>query len=225
MSALIENPAACEIRSVIRFLNARKVKPSEIYRQICDVYGPNAMSDSMVRRWVRQFNGGRSDVHDEERSGRPPLVTEELVHAIDDKIQENRRFTISALAMDFPQISRSLMHEIVTKQLKFRKLCSRWVPKILTEQHKTQRMGSALEFLTRYAESGEEFLRRIVTGDETWVSYDTPESKRQSMEWRHTSSPPKVKPKQIMTPRKMMCTVFWDWKGILLIEDTGGRFL
>lgn len=218
MSVLIENPAACEIRSVIRFLNARKVKPIEIYRQICKVYGQNAMSDSMVRRWVRQFNEGRSEVHDEERSGRPSLVTDELVHAIDDKIQENRKFTISALAMEFPQISRSLIHEIVTEKLKFRKLCSRWVPKILTEQHKTKRMGSALQFLTRYDEGGEEFLTQIVTGDETWVSYDTPESKRQSMEWRHTSSPAKVKPKQILTPRKMMCTVFWDWKGILLID-------
>ncbi|XP_018564185.1 histone-lysine N-methyltransferase SETMAR-like [Anoplophora glabripennis] len=172
----------------------------------------------MVRRWVRQFSEGRSEVHDEERSGRPSLVTEELVHAIDDKIRENRRFTISALAMEFPQISRSLIHEIVTEKLKFRQLCRRWVPKILTEQHKTKRMGSALQSLTRYDEGGEEFLTQIVTGDETWVSYDTPESKRQSMEWRHTSSPAKVKPKQILTPRKMMCTVFWDWKGILLID-------
>ncbi|GFV35689.1 histone-lysine N-methyltransferase SETMAR [Trichonephila clavipes] len=90
MSVLIENPAACEIRCVIRFLNAKKVKPIEIYRQICEVYGQNAMSDSMVRRWVRQFNEGRSEVHDEERSGRPSLITEELVHAIDEKIKENR---------------------------------------------------------------------------------------------------------------------------------------
>ncbi|GFW04124.1 uncharacterized protein TNCV_2668891 [Trichonephila clavipes] len=75
MSVLIENPAACEIRCVIRFLNAKKVKPIEIYRQICEVYGQNAMSDSMVRRWVRQFNEGRSEVHDEERSGCPSLIT------------------------------------------------------------------------------------------------------------------------------------------------------
>lgn len=218
MSALIENAAACEIRSVIRFLNAKKVKPSEIYRQICEVYGQTAMSDSMVRRWVRQFNEGRDQVHDEERCGRPSLVTDELVHAIEEKLKQNRKFTISALAMEFPQISRSLIHEIVNEKLKFRKLCSRWVPKILTEQHKKQRMGSALQFLTRYNEDGDDFLSRIVTGDETWVSYDTPETKRQSMEWRHTSSPTKVKPKQILTPRKLMCTVFWDRKGILLID-------
>ncbi|GFV85501.1 histone-lysine N-methyltransferase SETMAR [Trichonephila clavipes] len=138
------------------------------------VYGQNAMSDSMVRRWVRQFNEGRSEVHDDERSGRPSLITEELVHAIDEKIKENRKFTISALAMEFPQISRSIMHEIVTDKMKFHKLCALWVPKILTDSHKTKRMGCALEFLTRYHEGGVDFLSQIVTGDETWVSLMTP---------------------------------------------------
>ncbi|GFS95127.1 histone-lysine N-methyltransferase SETMAR [Trichonephila clavipes] len=99
-----------------------------------------------------------SSVYDEERSGRPSLITEELVHAIDEKIKENRKLTISALAMEFPRISRSLMHEIVTDKLKFHKLCARWVPKILTESHKTKWMGCALEFLTRYHEGGVDFL-------------------------------------------------------------------
>ncbi|XP_015904956.1 mariner Mos1 transposase [Parasteatoda tepidariorum] len=213
MSALIENVAACEIRSVIHFLNAKKIKPCEIHQQICEVYGLTAMSDSMVRRWVRQFNEGCHQVHDEEGCGRPSLVTDELVHAVEEKLKQNRKFTISALVTEFPQISRSLIHEIVTEKLKFRELCSRWVPKILTEQHKKQRMGSALQFLTRYNEDADDFLSRIVTGDETWVSYDTPETKQQSMEWRHTSSPTKV-----LTPRELMCTVFWDRKGILLID-------
>jgi len=55
----IERPAASEVRSVIRFLNARGPSAAEIHRQICDVYGTAIMSDSMVRRWVRFFNEGR----------------------------------------------------------------------------------------------------------------------------------------------------------------------
>jgi hypothetical protein len=47
----IENPASCEIRSVIKFLNAENVLRAEIYRKVCEVYGENAMSDGMVRRW------------------------------------------------------------------------------------------------------------------------------------------------------------------------------
>jgi hypothetical protein len=70
----------------------------------------------------------------------------------------------------------------VSDRLNYRKLCSRWVPKMLSEEHKTKRAGSALTFLTRYSEQDDEFLSHIVTGDETWVSHVTPESKQQSME-------------------------------------------
>ena len=41
----IENPTACEMLSVIRFLNAKNMKPAEIHRQLCDVYGEHAMSN------------------------------------------------------------------------------------------------------------------------------------------------------------------------------------
>jgi len=54
-----ENLAACEMRSVIRFLNAKNMTPAEIHRQLCDVYGEHAMGSSVVRRWVRVFNDGR----------------------------------------------------------------------------------------------------------------------------------------------------------------------
>ena len=42
------------------------------------MYGDNAMSDGMVRKWVRMFNEGRENVHDEARRGRPALVNGDL---------------------------------------------------------------------------------------------------------------------------------------------------
>jgi hypothetical protein len=65
----IEKTAACELRSVMRFLNARNMKPTDIHHQLCEVYGEHAMSDSMVRRWVRHFNEIRENVHDDPRIG------------------------------------------------------------------------------------------------------------------------------------------------------------
>jgi hypothetical protein len=47
----IEKPAACEMRSIIRFLNARNMKQADIHRQLCEVYGEHSMSDSMVGRF------------------------------------------------------------------------------------------------------------------------------------------------------------------------------
>ena len=114
MFKTIEGAADCEIRSVIRFLNARYVLPSEIHHQICQVYGNNAMSDGIVRKWVRMFNEGRENVHDEARSGRPSLVNDDLVRKVNERVRDDRRFTISDLSLHFPQILRTLLYDIVS---------------------------------------------------------------------------------------------------------------
>ena len=109
-----EGAADCEIWSVIRLLNARNVLPSEIHHQICQVYGDNAMSDGMVRKWFRMFNEGRENVHDEARSGLPSLVNDDLVRMVNERVRDDRRFTVSDLSLHFPQISRTLLYDIVS---------------------------------------------------------------------------------------------------------------
>ncbi|GBN81083.1 hypothetical protein AVEN_205016-1 [Araneus ventricosus] len=101
------------------------------------------MSKGTVWKWVRMFNEGRENVHDEERSGHPSLITEELVRCIDEKVRSNRRFAISDLSMNFQNISRSLLHEIVTELLYYKKLSLRCVPK--TYVHRTIKNGNAWE--------------------------------------------------------------------------------
>ena len=88
--------------------------PSEIHHQICQVYGDNAMGDGTVRKWVRMFNGGRENVHDEARSGCPSLVKDDLVRKVSERVHDDRRFTISDLSLHFPQISRTLLYDIVS---------------------------------------------------------------------------------------------------------------
>ena len=117
MFKTIEGAADCEIRSVIRFLNARNVLPSEIHHQTCQVYGDNAMSDGMVRKLVRMFNEGRENVHDEARSGRPSLVNDDFVCKVNETVRDDRRFTTSDLCLHFPQISRTLLYDTVSSHL------------------------------------------------------------------------------------------------------------
>jgi transposase len=52
-----------------------------------------AMSDGIVRRWCRMFSEGRTNVRNDDRSGRPSVVTADLLYQANEKIQENRRFT------------------------------------------------------------------------------------------------------------------------------------
>ncbi|XP_066906181.1 protein GVQW3-like [Halyomorpha halys] len=116
MYPAIENPTTCEVRSVIRFWLARNNRPIEIYRQLCDVYGQEIMSESRVRQWCIDFKNGCTSVHEKDCSGRPCLVTDDLAMQSNDKIRENRLFTITELSEHFLQISRSLVHQIVVEK-------------------------------------------------------------------------------------------------------------
>ncbi|XP_014274957.1 protein GVQW3-like [Halyomorpha halys] len=136
MCPAIENPATPEVWSVIRSLLARNNRPIEIYRQLCDVYGQRIMIKSRVRQWCIDFKNGRTSVPDEDRDSCPSLVIDDLEMQINDKIRENCRFTITELSEHFPQISRSLVLQIVVEKLGYQKCCARWIPKILTENHK-----------------------------------------------------------------------------------------
>ena len=78
--------------------------PSEIRHQICQVYGDSAMSDGMVRKWVRMFDEGRENVHDEARSGCPSLVNDDLVRKVNERVRDYtfRNFrSVLALSSDF----------------------------------------------------------------------------------------------------------------------------
>ena len=157
-------------------------------------------------------------MHDEARSGRPSLVNDDLVREVNEIVRDDRRFTISDLSLHFPQISRTLMYDIVSSILGYRKVYARRVPKMPTEEHKKQRVACALKFLMLYNKERDSVLSHIVTGDETWVSRIIPESKQQSLHWKHTGWPKRKKFKQTFSTRKIMCTVFWDRQGVLLVE-------
>ena len=73
--------------------------------------------------------------------------------------------------------------------------------------------------LSRYEQEGDFFfLDSIVTTDETWVLYFTPESKRSSMQWRHPGSPKPKKAKTTFFAGKVLATIFWDSEGVLYVD-------
>ena len=83
--------------------------------------------------------------------------------------------------------------------------------------HKRQRMEVVTPFV-RQNEEDPSILERIVTGNETWVHHYDPESKRQSMEWRHPSSPVQKKFKRQPSAKKVMLMLFWDMHGPILVH-------
>jgi hypothetical protein len=49
-----------------------------------------------------------------EQSGRPAVVSDDLVQSVDQKICERQGFKISELSCEFPQISSTLLYEIIS---------------------------------------------------------------------------------------------------------------
>lgn len=74
----------------------------------------------------------------------------------------------------FPQISRSYMCVIIMENQGYYKVCAWWVPETLTNYYKTWQIGSALMFLLCYHDVVQEFLKKIVIADETFVKFRNP---------------------------------------------------
>lgn len=217
MEPVLAVAAKCEIRAVIRFLNAKKLQPVEIHRQLQEVYGESCISVQHVRKWCREFSNGRTDIHDEQRSGRPS-ISDEVVSKIETILLDDRRITVRELAVKVPECSEASIDRILREKLGYHKVCARWVPHMLSEAHKLKRVQCAQDFLNEIDNNSDEFLDSIVTGDETWCHYVTPETKQQSRQWKHSESPKPKKFKQTLSAGKIMATVFWDRQGVLLVE-------
>jgi hypothetical protein len=101
-------------------------------------------------------------------------------------------------------------------------LSAKWFPKCLNADKKFQRCRSSeqsLEFFFGRCDPND-FLSRLVTIDETWLYHYEPETKQQSMKWRHSGSlhPAPQKLRVQKSPGKFLASIFWDQDGIILID-------
>ena len=72
--------------------------------------------------------------------------------------------------------------------------------------------------MNRFKRDPTNFLQQFVTMDETRVHYYTPETKEQSKQWVKASGSAPMNAKLIASARKIMASVIWDAKEILLID-------
>jgi hypothetical protein len=56
--------------------------------------------------------------------GRQSVVSDDLVQSVGQKICKSLHFTISKLSCEFPQLSRTLLYEIIAVRLGYRKFCA-----------------------------------------------------------------------------------------------------
>lgn len=211
-----------ESRHVIKFLTLQGKTYNEVHDSMVDVYGDKAPSAATCFRWHREFERGRETVTDESRCGRPKSATDRLHIEIVKKIlDEDRRQTVRQVA-NRAGISRMSAFRIIHDDLEMTRVCARFVPRFLTDQHRRRRVEASTRNLEKYDEERSKFFKGITTQDETWLHHYEPESKDQSSQWRTREEGAPIKFKAVASAGKVMSSVFWDSKGILIddyLED------
>ena len=207
-----------EYRAVIKFLVLEGQSSKQVEERLTSVYGQSSPSSSTIKRWVKEFQRGRESLEDDPRSGRPTTSTSpENIEKVHKLVIENRRISLYELE-EATGISYGSIHNILHDELHMSKVCARWVPKMLSDDMKQSRVTISGAMLTRYNTNPDDFHFRVVTCDETWLYHYDPESKQESMEWKHATSPKTKKFKATRSTKKVMSTIFWDSKGVIHID-------
>jgi len=120
--------------AVTEFLSAENVMPAENHRPLQAVYGENTVNRTTVNRWVikfRECEPGRDDIVDQPCSGRPVSVTDDKHQKqVDELTKHDHRITQKQTASRLG-MSKERMGYIIGL-LGYTKVCSRWVPGMLT---------------------------------------------------------------------------------------------
>jgi hypothetical protein len=73
---MMGNSGSCKICAVIHFPHTKNMSAAEVHHELCVVYVQNVMSEETVRKLCTILKHGQTNVHEEEQSGRPPVVSE-----------------------------------------------------------------------------------------------------------------------------------------------------
>ena len=129
-----------EIRAYIKARSKLGCSWKKLMTEISTAFGPSCVSYDTVRRWKKKFESGVESIKNAPKSGRPKSASrKEIVSKIKEIIEGDARFIDRDIARKVG-ISLSTVHLILKKHLKVRKISARWVPHLLTDEQKRQRV-------------------------------------------------------------------------------------
>lgn len=197
-----------QIRPVIYSHWKRKLTTNESKRELDTVFGTSAPSVSTVRRWYNEFNRGKTNFKDDPKSGRPSTaVTDENREKVRRIVEDDPHVTYEQIKHVLG-VGSTAVTKILREKLGLKKVCSRWVPHSLSDEQKGARVKWCREMLKKYKNGKSKAVFDIVTGDETWLYFYDPPTKRQSMVWLPKDAPRPAKVKQSRSVGKRMFALF-----------------
>ena len=135
------------------------------------------MNRASFFEWHKRFKETWESVRDDERCGRSKEVNRtELMGQIKNFMANDCRVSIETISAQF-DVSVGTLHTIICEELKMRKICPKFVPRVLREDQK-ESCHDCRE-MVKLINSDPAVLDALVTCDESWIYCYDPETKRQ----------------------------------------------
>jgi len=155
-----------EQRVCVKFCFKLGKTATETWKMFQQASGDECMSQTQCFEWYSPFKTGRTSMDEDPRSGQPSTSTDDVhIDAVRDLILQNRHLTIREIAEDVG-ISFGSCQAILTEKPNMHRVATKFMPRVLTEDQKANRVNISQELLD-HVSVDENFLKTIVTGDET----------------------------------------------------------
>ena len=203
-----------EIRAYIKARSKLGCSLKKLMTEISTAFGPSCVSYDTVRRWKKKFESGVESIKNAPKSGRPKSASRKEIVSKIKEIIEDARFTVRDIARK-GGISLSTVHLSLKEHLKVRKISTRWVPHLLTDEQKRQRVKVAKKLLQVYPKYDKKQFANVVTGDETWVYYFEPVRKVSNKIWATKHSKRPIIAKRSLST-KVLYAIFFSGEGVAI---------
>ena len=141
-----------------------------------------------------------------EGSGRPQSLTNnENTEKVRKAIEEDNRLSLRGIAA-ITEINVSSVYRILTENLKFKSVFAKWIPHLLTEDHRRQRVQEAEHLLQNMKGS-------IVVVDEKWVYCDHLPCRQNNQLWVAPDGDRPTQPRRIISDQKFHIIVACNFRG------------
>ena len=191
---------------------------TQTFDEVRIAFGDFALGRTQVCAHHRLAADGAINVADSPRSGRPRSSTDnDKTTAVFDYLKANPSACVreigSVCGIHYSSVCRILQrHE-------YSKICAKWVPRALTAQHKKARVQCSQQNLAVWEDLGDEkFKELLITMDETPLPMFNPLTKQQSMQWGPKGRHAQSKAMKSAWTQNVMCTVWFDARGVLLVD-------
>jgi transposase len=128
-----------EYRAVIKFFVKEGLTPNEIHLKFIKISGDSSPLLSTIKKWPAKFKRGCTSLDDDPREGRSKsATTPKIIEQVHHMVLDDRRMKVREIAETIG-ISKEYVVCILHEELGMKKLCARWVLRLLTADQKCTR--------------------------------------------------------------------------------------